>query len=1078
MTRCRTAPVHPHATTPRRASWFAVGLVALLPLCATLLPRDAAAQVTTGGVRGLVKNEAGVPVANAKVKLTNAGNGSSAETTSNETGAYAFSGVQVGGPYVLAVLADTYAPYSSDPLFVSVGKFVQRDVPLRLTASVQEVEIVGTAMTRKVSPGATFDAKQVVAAPSISRDPKDLVKLSPDVYVNTANSGALSIGGANNRFNSLTVDGIRQDDDFGLNANGYPTLRSPVSLSAIQQISVEQSPFDVRYGRFVGGNINVITKSGGNDFHASLFGNFASGALAGNEWRSGSGSLNFREMQGGMTLSGPMIEDTLHFFVSAEGFGGTIPISFGPRGSGAASEVTGVTAGEVAKAQQVARDVYGFDAGVVSKGLSESDYKLLAKLDWTINEEHRLTTTFQRTSGNSINAFKPNLNTSDLYLTSYWYNNQQTLYTTAVKLFSSWTPELNTELEISGKLTSTQKDPLSGRDFMDARIATHLDGDEKGPVSGHLYLGPEKSEHANELSNNLWHAKAGGDYLMGEHLVSGGLEVEQLHVFNLYVPSSNGSAEYDTLTAFEGMRPTRITYQNAVTNNARDGAANWSYAMFTAYAQDEVELTPELSAQAGLRLEAYQASDNIKLNQNFVDKYGYANTATLSGRSVVLPRVGVTYSPIDALNLRAGFGLYSGAAPIVWVSNNYTNDGVTVVSADPTLSKDAAAVNGFDGRNVPAALQNSLVPGNGNVNALDPKFKIPSTWKSSIGLDYGFALPLLGRGFDLSLNYTYSIVRHAVMWKDLRRDLPSNKALGTLPDGRSYYDPNSTTNPITARGTDLVLTNATRGFGHVLSAGLRRKFDFGLQLYGGYAYQNVKEISPGSSSVAASNYKYMAVFDPNNPQLATSNYERKHRLVGVAEVSRTIVGELLSSISLVFELRSGQPYSYTFGGADDDLARLFGEDRSVAGAKRMLFYVPKGDGSDVILDNGLTEEQLNAYLHKHGLDAYRGQVAPRNAFQSPWVNRVDMRIAQELAHPAPGHLVRLVIDIQNLGNLMQPRWGQYEEVGFPYMVPAVDVAYDETSHKYRYSNLNTKPETTVDTLMSVWRLQAGLVYEM
>jgi len=231
------------------------------------------------------------------------------------------------------------------------------------------------------------------------------------------------------------------------------------------------------------------------------------------------------------------------------------------------------------------------------------------------------------------------------------------------------------------------------------------------------------------------------------------------------------------------------------------------------------------------------------------------------------------------------------------------------------------------------------------------------------------------------------------------------------------------------------------------------------------------------STTAASSYSRVAVVDPNNPGLATSDYECKHRVIGVIEYSQPLIGELISSVSMVLESRSGLPYSYTFGGNKDTLGRMFGEDRSIASSNHMLFYVPKGDGSDVSFANGFDEASFNKFLEDKGLSEYRGQIAPRNAFRGPWMHRVDLRFAQELVRPWEGHKLRGVLDIANLGNLLQPRWGRYEYV--QSMQPIVDVTYDRANGRYVYSNFDAaKKIVQLDNFASVWRLQASLVYEM
>jgi hypothetical protein len=274
----------------------------------------------------------------------------------------------------------------------------------------------------------------------------------------------------------------------------------------------------------------------------------------------------------------------------------------------------------------------------------------------------------------------------------------------------------------------------------------------------------------------------------------------------------------------------------------------------------------------------------------------------------------------------------------------------------------------------------------------------------------------------------------------------------------------------------MLLTNAERAHpqSHTLSTSLSKTFAFGLTLFGAYAYQDVHDLNPATNSQSQSNYALNPVRDPQAEEIGISFYERKHRILGVAQFERKFIANLATSLGVVLETRSGQPFNYTFGGKQDDLARLFGEERGFASAQRMLFYVPRGDGSDVIL-NGIDEAEFNALLKERGLDKYRGQIVPKNAFTSPWYTRVDLRLAQDLPNPLTGNRARLMIDVENFGNMLNTKWGRYE-TNTPLM-PLVDVGVDMESGRYVYSNLRQTPSKQVDILESVWRLQFTLMYD-
>jgi outer membrane receptor for ferrienterochelin and colicin len=1076
----------------RRLGLRQAALLGLL-LCALVASR-ASAQVITAAVRGTVTSaDDGLPIAGAEVVLVHIPSGNEKTALSNDSGGFAFTGLRIGGPYRVTVQSLGFAPFDQKDIFLTAGKTREIDAGLRLTEEV--INIVVTSTPRNASARTVIDAEDIGELPSIGRDPKDVVRLSPGAYTD-GNNKALSIDGTNNRFNSITVDGTRQDDDFGLNASGYPTRRSPVALSAVEEVAVESSPFDVRYGKFLGGNVNIVTKTGSNDIHGQVLGTYAGtmggdfyggNLLLGDRSRDNKFRADFDEYRYGATIGGPIIKDKVHFLLSVEALNSTTPVDAGPVGSGSANITSRVTLAEMEEAQAIAQEVYGFRAGNPADTLDENDLKLLGKVDWAINDQHRLSVSYQRTAGNAIQQGNTSTDTA-LSLSSNWYDAKDTLNTVALRLFSDWTDKLSTEFELSGKLVDTRQDPLNGNDFAAITIRT--------PANGTILLGPDEFRHANELDNDVYHAKAQVNYLLANHLITGGVEYDRVLIDNLFVNGSQGVAEYASLAAFRNKTPTQIRYKNAITQDPNDAAADWNSGLIAGYVQDQFEATPDLTLQGGVRLEAYQASSDIPENPLFVERYGFSNTETLNGRYSILPRFGASYRAAPRLNLRGGFGLYSGGTPTVWVSNSYTNDGVRVDTDTATSVRDAALINGFDGRTIPQGLQDRLVAGDGNVDALDPNFKIPSTWKLGAGADYSFDIPGMGEqgnDVELKLNYTFSKVRYGVRWVDLRRNLaslPNNTPVGTLPDGRPYYDTLAAGGQFNEfRGYDLLLDNTDKGHSHAASIAVQKQFPFGLALAGSYALTKAEEVSPGTSSTSISNYSLGAVSDPQNPESATSNYEREHRFIATVQFSRALLKDIWpccerpwkdmrTTLSLFMESRSGQPYSYTFADTANgtNVARIFGEERDVARRNRQLFYVPKGDGSDVTL-SGIDEAEFNAFLKERGLDKYRGQITPRNAFRSSWINRFDMRISQDLPSPVAGNRARFVLDIENVGNLLNNSWGRFTQVGFPFLVPAVDVNVDPLTGKYIYSNLRTLKPQRVDVLASVWRMSVGLLYD-
>jgi hypothetical protein len=1068
-----------------------VPLVSLILCCLTQL---ALAQLTTSTLRGTVTSaDDSSPIAEVTVTLTNEATGVVSTSSTNGDGSFAFNNLQVGGPYHVVATFSGFKPSEEKAIFLTANR--TRDVQLALHLQEEVIEVSSSPVPHGTSNRTVVSAAEIQALPSVSRDPRDVVRRNPEVSVEGP-SKTLSIGGANSRYNSITVDGIRNDDDFGLNASGYPTLRSPISLSAIQELTVDTSPFDVHYSKFLGGNVNIVTKSGTNDFHGEIFGTYAGSALLGDKSGNKTITEDYREFRYGATVGGPIVRDKVFFLASVEGLNSRTPIDNGPLGSGAANITTQVGKSDMSEAQRIAREVYGFSAGNPSQSGKEGDLKLFGKLDWFIDSKDHAVFSYQRTGGNQIQV--GNAQTANtLPLSSNWYNNDETLNTFSARVFSDWSDQLSTEVEANAKLVSSRVPPLNGDDFMSARINIGLPTDPGG--QGSILLGPDASRHSNSLDNDVYHGKAEANYLAGNNLITAGVEYEFTQIDNLFLQNTNGTATYANLAAFEAMTPTQIVYQNSIDLIPKDAAANWGYGIGSAYLQDQLKLTPDLTLQGGLRYERYETGDHPTRNQVFEDRHGFGNNSTLDGRDLLEPRLGLSWLPMKNLNVRAGGGLYSGGTPGVWMSNNYTNDGVRTFQLTDTTPAD---INGFDGRHIPQALQTAVMNGrnNGNVDALDPNFKIPSVWKVGTGADYSLDIPETGeygRNIEFKANYTFTKAYHAVTWIDLRRNFADatfndNTPVGKTVDGRPFYDVNFNTR----RGVDMELTNDDRGYGHVASIQVQKGFPFGLFVSGSYAYTDNEEVNPGTSSVSTSNYGITAVTDPNHPGLAVSNYERRHHFTGALEYSHSIIGEFTDSspwkemktaFGMFAESRSGQPFSWTFGGGDTtgtNLSKIFGEDSSIASRNRELFYVPTdartceapGPDCDVVL-KGMTKAQFNTFLDRTGLSKYRGKIAPRNAFDGPRYNRVDVRLAQDLPNPVNNNRARFVVDIENVGNLLDHNWGISRQVPFPYYTPAVDVALNRPDGSYTYSGLRSANATTVDILSSVWKISLGLMYD-
>jgi hypothetical protein len=1078
---------------------YAPAVVVGAGIVAMLAAPAAVAQETTSSILGFVLGGDGRPVAGARVTIVHQPSGTTESMLTNASGGFTARGLRVGGPYGVTAQAEGMQDSAVADLYTQLTERTSITLVVQPIRQLADVEVTGSS-ERDVSIGvdSRYGAGEIRELPSISRDIKDVVRIDPKAWVDPTNSDALEVAGVNNRYNSITVDGVRQSDDFGLNNNGYPTQRSPLSVDAIEAVSVLTAPFSVEYSAFRGSTINVVTKSGTNEFSGSGFYYQGDDGMIGDETRDTEvKNLVFDEETWGGTLGGPILVDRLFFFVSYEKLDRTAPQDTGPTGSDFPVQVPGVTQAEYDRIRRIGLDVYGYDIGETLASAPEDDEKILAKLDWNINRFHRASLAYQRTEGNELIVNTTNNNPALFRLgaPSNWYDRGIRMETASLQLFSDWNGVFSTELKLARKEVDTAQVSLFGTEFGEMLVRT--------PSGGTLYVGSDEFRHANELRNDVDSLKLNGSFFLGGHTLTAGYEREMLDIFNIFVPRSEGQWTFASIDDFEAQAAAALSYSNAFTNDADDAAASFGYDVDSFYLQDEWEATPDLRIQAGLRLDIFSGSDEPLLNENFASRYGFNNQQTLDGRDLFMPRIGFNWQWTPETTIYGGFGLFGGGTPNVWISNSFSNDGVTVVRADilrgagHPLDDALDGVNGFD---IPQDVRDFIATqrDDGAVNAIDPDFEIPSQYRWNLGVTH--TLPW---DIELTADVIYSRVKDEVLWQDIRLE-----QVGMAPDGRPIYAPRADgrSNPLVQ---DFLLTNTGEGEGTILTIEVNKTWRTGagrFDAYLGYGNQDVTDVNPGTSSTASSNWDNVAVSDPNDPGLARSNYEIEHRFNGSFQWARALFGGYETSLALIGERRSGRPYSYTFGAG----SLVWGDPRQAA-RQRHLFYVPDGDvifegacsAAEVGVVAGCTAEgvftsnnaaaaqfeaDLETYIDEQGLEKWRGRIIPRNSHRSPWVTSLDLRFAQELPIFRKTRGI-LTFDIENFTNLLNSDWGQLRQVAFPFFAPVADAnrittvgCPDGATSCYVYrprvgTTGPVRPFNAISPLPSIWRMQLGFRIE-
>jgi len=1103
----------------------------LCAAAAIVAPASAYAQETTSSIRGEVTS-GGSPVANASVVVTHVPSGSRSTATTGADGGFSLAGLRVGGPYTVAVTAPGFQQAQITDISLQAGQPFR--IPVELGGEETAIIVTGVRGARQTSNGPItgLNREDIEGVASINRDIRDLARRDPFATIDLANSRTIEVAGQNGRLNRFSVDGVQFSDDFGLNNGGLPTSRGPVPFDAIEQFAVRVAPFDVSEGDFQGGAINVVLRSGTNDFHGSAFYTYTDENLTGDANRNGPIALDFRSEQYGGLIAGPIFRDRLFFMFAYERTNESDPFDDGV-GPGFANQVPGITQAQIDQVSQIAQATYAIDTGGLIQNAVEQDEKYIVKLDWNVNDDHRASLTYIRNVGTQ--QFQQNTFTTApfaLGLQSNGYELAEEVNVGVFQLNSTWSDRLSTELRVSYRDYNRDQTPFGGRE--NAQFGVCLD-----PVAGgasltsctgsRIFFGPDISRQSNDLNTENFSVDFSGRYTVGDHTLKAIFGYTDISVFNLFLQNSLGNLYFDSLADFQARRASQLVLANAVPSlDPNDAGASFSTQAFTFGIQDDWDVTDSFQITAGVRFDLFDNSDPPPLNANFLARNGFPNTETFAGRSVISPRFGFNWQPMQRLIIRGGVGVFAGGTPDVFLSNSYSNTGQRTNSITIQRNTSAAGCNttpaGFTPAQALAFCNAALLNQNGRtydpaitgflatntaslqvapVNAIDPDLDIASQLRATLSANYEADLGPLGDGWLFGVDVLYGNVIDAYQWTDLR-----SVVIGTLPDGRPRYGPRG--GVFSNTNQDLLMTNSSRGRSYIGVIRLAKRWDFGLSINASYTRSDVTDVNAITSATANSLYSNNAFLDPNFPAYGRSIYEISDQFKLRFDYNHAFFGDYRTRFSLFAEYRSGRPYSaVTFDPSGGRLAVT----GTTGNAGRNLLYVPTAGGDPrVSFDTAASEAAFNNVVANFGLDRYRGRIVPKNSNSSPDVFRVDLHLSQELPAPGINRLFprarfQIFADIENVLNMIDSDWGSLRQVGFPYtatianiqcltearatgVAPAASAAAGQPANlgqvarsgttdacaQYRYSNIQSPNEALVGR-QSLYQIRVGVRFE-
>ena len=524
-----------------------------------LMSAVALAQDTSSSVTGRVLDAEGAPVAGAVVEILHTPSGTRKLVTTDENGRYSSKGLRVGGGFVVSVTKDGMEATKKDDVELRLGEVGTVNLIMGGDADTLGEVVVTAARisdvfdSNKMGAGSNVTREQIEALPSISRSIEDYVRTDPRLVQVDKERGGISAAGQNNRYNNITIDGVSSNDEFGLNDNGFPALNQPISLDAIEELNINVASYDVTQSDFTGANINAVTKSGTNEFHGSVYGYYRNKDWTGDNPEGQSFTGFDSETTLGMTLGGPIIKDRLFFFVSYEKFKGKSPAPVTNQ------RLRNGTLGPVVSAETLAAitaraTVLGFNTGSFGiNGIDNDDEKVIAKIDWNINDQHRAAFRYGRTEGSILRTpGVPGLRTNQagVSFADYWYLDNRLNKNLTAQLYSDWSDVFSTEVSLSRNTYES----IPGNSSTAPEVNISVPGAVPGTGNVTVTFGTERSRQANVLDTTTSVGFFKGNLFLGDHTVSFGADYKRNEVYNLFLQDAYGTYNYNSLADFQSGR--------------------------------------------------------------------------------------------------------------------------------------------------------------------------------------------------------------------------------------------------------------------------------------------------------------------------------------------------------------------------------------------------------------------------------------------------------------------------------------------------------------------------------------------
>jgi hypothetical protein len=1082
-------------------------LMSLLSLFVTIASFG---QITTSSLSGVVKNEKGEALSDATIYVIHQPTGSEYRTSTNKYGVYQIPAIRVGGPYIIHVNYIGYKKTKITDVNTLLG--VTSNVDITLVSeikSLSEVVVVGTKnnLFSKDKTGATqqFGRRELLSIPVTgARTINSITKYNPF-------GDGSSFGAQDSRLNNFTIDGSQFNNGFGLGSSaqaGGRTGSTAISLDALEQLQVNVAPFDVRQSGFVGAGINAVTRSGTNKIEGSVYQSQRdnSSKYVGNKaYGVPVTASKFDEKVLGFRLGAPIIKNKLFIFGNYESLVKTEPgttwISDGSPLTG--SQISRVKYSDMKTLSDFMKKEFDYETGSWEgyNNANESK-KFLIRLDWNINEKHKLTARYVHHNSSA----EINISNSQ----SAGAGNRTTQFNAMSFKNSGYVIMDNTRsavIELNSKFSNTLHNNLivgydkqiEDRAYLSKMFPTI---DIRDGSATYTSVGFDPFTPGNKLDYNTLHITNNITKYLNKHTLVGGINFEKYQSNNLFYPASNGAYIFNSLADFytaanqsisndgkpSAFSPARFQYRYSALPNGEEPMQTLKVTRVDFYGQDEYQATKNLKLTFGLR-GAYIAFDNTALENKAVSNMTFANgekfnTSVLPKNQLLWePRFGFNYNHkgLSKTQVRGGTGIFTGRPPYVFVSNQVGNNGVLTGFID--VSGSAAAQYGFTANPSKYFVPSTpTLPSTFDLAFTDPNYKFPQVWKTNLAIDQKLMYGFVG-SVEVILNKTLN----AIHYYNANQDAPTGTLSGV--DKRAKFANNDNgvrVNDNVSMGA--VLANKEGAYHNSLTMKLEYPTKKGL--WGSIAWTTAKSKDfMSAGSIASGSWQSVRSVNGNNDiSLSISDNFIKNRFVGLLgyriEYGKKYGGA--TTITLGYVGQQSNPFSYFVAGdLNGDRVR-----------DNELVFVPV-KGSDIkfqsltvgtkVYTEAEQQTALDAFIAQDPyLSTKRGEYAERNGGLLPYLHRFDLSIIQDIFVKIGGerNAFQIRFDILNFGNMINDKWGVSQRATAPALLNFV--SYNSSGEPtYRLSTQKLPDGSTIlakdsyqrnSSVFDVWTAQLGIRY--